>query len=828
MQPGGNGSIHHDHDSGSSAPTPRHPPPVWSGAAGGPIGAGDLIFLKDGFVLEGQVKRESVAEFDKQSGEMLIIPKGFSFYVDDNPRRVYFSHTLVGDTQKRLLAEEIRLINKNTPMILGARSLLTVGGLEAVVQAGDWNEKWERSYRFRSPRGVVPVTQRMGFLTPHFARVDATSRFAWSACYLTRELGPEAVLGLLLNHPELKDKAELKPAERAARRFKLCDFLAQAGWYNQAEVEFNRLAQDIPDQKERVEAAIKALGRIRSREQAEEIKRLHLAGQYENVLARIKEFPAKEADDKVLAQLADLKSECTTFQVKVSQAGRYLDELAQEVGGGRRQAFLDMAAAIKAELSPETLPRLEAFLGQAAQAERLRKEKQQTASAGELLALAVSGWLLGSPSAETNVDRALRLWAARDLVLAYQREPADAPKGQLAVDYLARKDAAVPVDEIVQLIRTLPPPAAEEKIETRVTEMKAGGQGGQGPTYLLKLPPEYRHGRSYPVLVVLHDAEEKPRDMLNRWSQLAADNGYILIAPAWQQGLGGYGYTEGEHNSVLLALRDLRRRFHVDSDRIFLFGLGQGANMAYDVGLSHPDQFAGVMPMSGVPEMFALRYWRNAQYLPFYVVVGDHAGDPNKKTRDYFQTWVLRGFPTLWVQYKGRGMEWFGGEQSNIMDWMRNKKRAFPLHQLGTAGNGGAFGTEFSTMRQSDNRFYWLSTNSVLARCLNSPVKWNNQVPCAMLTAKIDTTSNDIFVRASGVKQLSIAIGRNSRGDNMIDFDKPVTVRIDLAPAWVNRKIVPNLKTMLEDLHRTGDRQRLQLARLDFAFVQGHWRLMDR
>src|SRR5262245_26557233 len=84
---------------------------------------GDLIFLKDGFVLEGQVKRETKAEFDKEAKEFYLVPAGFSFYVDDSPRRIYFGHTMVGDTKAKDRAEEVRVINKNVPKILKAIAL---------------------------------------------------------------------------------------------------------------------------------------------------------------------------------------------------------------------------------------------------------------------------------------------------------------------------------------------------------------------------------------------------------------------------------------------------------------------------------------------------------------------------------------------------------------------------------------------------------------------------------------------------------------------------------------------------------------------------------
>src|SRR5208282_3108816 len=112
-------------------------------------------------------------------------------------------------------------------------------------------------------------------------------------------------------------------------------------------------------------------------------------------------------------------------------------------------------------------------------------------------------------------------------------------------------------------------------------------------------------------------------------------------------------------------------------------------DMAYDVGLSHPDLFAGVLPMSAGPSFFSEAYWRSAQYLPFYVINGDRSGDSNKKVREQFTSWMPRAFNSMWVQYKGRGIEWFGAELPSAFDWMRNKHRAFPLRQLGVDGFGG-------------------------------------------------------------------------------------------------------------------------------------------
>src|SRR5262249_42517462 len=145
--------------------------------------------------------------------------------------------------------------------------------------------------------------------------------------------------------------------------------------------------------------------------------------------------------------------------------------------------------------------------------------------------------------------------------------------------------------------------------------------------YHLRLPDEYRHSQPSPVLIALHGGGETALDTARRWAEQASDNGYILAAPAWGTGNGDvYGYSSEEHMTVLDVLRDLRKRFNVDSDRVFLTGWGQGGNMAYDVGLAHPDLFAGVVPISAAPNVYGTHYKTNAQLLPFYVVIGDRSG----------------------------------------------------------------------------------------------------------------------------------------------------------------------------------------------------------
>jgi pimeloyl-ACP methyl ester carboxylesterase len=778
--------------------------------AGSRLARADMIFFKDGFALEGRVKREMTLEFDKVGGEMYHMPKGF-FFVDDGPRRVFFSPARVSLVYPKDPPLEERIICKDTRIQINPKLLPEF--LE-VVKAPQWDGKWNRRFQFRAPGAngstmLVDVPQHIGQLGPYWARVDSPGRYFWSCAYLTRELGPETAQELLNTHPDFYEKKDMTSMQRASRRLRKADFFAQAGWFDLAETELDRTLTDLPDQKERVEAARKALRKLRARDQMEEIKRRHLAGQHQLTRKRLAGFSTKDVPEKIISELEELRAEYETTDQLLAETGRLLDKTRRDAAGGSK-LLADAAAEIRAQLNFENVTRLDAFLGQARQAERFEKKgKKSELSSEQLLSLAVSGWLLGSPSAETSTETALRLWRGREMVLAYLRSNDEAQRQGLVRAHLAgsRRESAS-LDELIQIIRRLPPLEAEAKLPDGPIEGKA-----DGASYVLQVPPEYRHSRPYPLLIVLHQSGETPREMLDRWADSAAEQGYLLVSPEWQAGGGGkYGYSESEHMVVLNTLRDLRRRFNIDEDRVFLFGLGEGGAMAFDVGLGHPDLFAGVLPMGAGPQFHASLCWRNGQYLPFYVMHGNR-GPNGKEIRHQFESWVLRNFPMIWVDYKGRGVEWFGGELPNMFDWMHSKRRVFPLRQLGTDGGGGSFGNEFCTLRGCDNHFYWLSSDDI--RSQRSLANWNRgRFQPASLHARISTETNHIFVKAQGVGQVTVWLGRNSKGEDMIDFDRPLTVTVGFANLWTNRKVAPSLEVLLEDLYQRGDRQQLFLAKI--------------
>jgi hypothetical protein len=768
----------------------------------------DLIFLKDGTILQGKLIRESVVDFDPATHEPIRMPVGF-YLIDDGARRLYFCQSQVAKVVTQEEGQSDVRIPYQKGFVVSARG---VPPIHQVVEAEPWDDQWNRKIRLLSQANGgssrVTVRQHLAMLTPQYAKADAITMYSWAQYYATRELGPQIVEELLSKNPQSADDPKLKESERISRRFRNCDFYAQAGWYDSAERDLTKLAADFPGQKAQVDAAREALRKVRTREQFELIKRLHLAGQYKTVKAALEAFAEKDATAVVAADFRSFKAAFDEAAEKYADTLRMLDVVATNLKDAPEGMAVALAA-VQSEMHPERVHRLEAFLGQALQAERqMKANRTPELSPGGLAALAVTGWLLGGPSADPKPETALRLWRSRELVLKYLRSNDAGTREKILANYAKQKTEYAGLDEICQLIPQLPPEAPEPDTKGVEVELKAGDSRND-PLYLVKVPPEYSHNRLYPMLMALPPSGEPAVFTIRRLEGLCAENGYILVVPRWEdKAKGGYRFSEREHQVVLDVLRDARRRFQVDSDRVYLTGAGfGGGDMAFDVGMSHPDLFAAVVPMGAGPSYFSESYWRNAQYLPFYVINGDRSGEGNKKTREQFNCWIPRGFNSMWVQYKGRGVEWFGGELAAAFDWMRNKRRAFPMRQL------GSFGTEFYTMRQCDNHFYWLSTEEVAPSCCNNAENWNNRVISAKMTGRVDPGTNEIYLQASGVKQVYIWLGRNDKGETMIDFDKPVGVYLGLK-RFGNRNVTPSLEVLLKDLAERGDRQQLFLARL--------------
>lgn len=822
--------------------------------AGGLGSAADVVILKDGFVIQGTVRKESESVFDKASGTSVRITKANGLdMIDEGPKVTFFS------THAKQLGEispDIKIrpeYRAYTTQFMGRKANQPLSSIASIVKTGEFNSKWIRTLTVKEPTGVVNVVDhQITHLDPYFIYLVSATHL-WRGAYRTSEWDPKMIRKILVMHPELAEPdGKCDPLKRIA----IGRFMLDAGWLQAAKDEMDRLRREFPgemakDTKVEHEKLLKAIDQAVAELVVREAEVALAAGRYKYTADVLAAFPAKNAEPKEVARAAKVGADLKTGQERSDTARRLLGALIDDVAGGRgavpfvaagggagmaawappkelsaeARALAAAARYVFAELHPDSAIRVETFVTLAAQAERERAaDREPTKKPIELLATAVSGWVMGRNGATPNVESALKIWAARDQILEYQRCDTIAARQTLRTKF--KQSVVLEPQQLAQIISLLPP-AEPEDLNNRsgkaVTFAKGGLEGvyrrksapvsgfPTGVDYLVKLPPEYHHGRAYPIVVALTTPGVDVEQTLAPLMSEADKHGYIVIAPEWAGHFEktGWQWRGEDHIFVTATVRDAVRHFTIDNDRVFLFGVADGASMAMDVGTSHPDLFAGVIAMNPVPKWGGqlIESWRNAQKLPFYVVTGELVGPSVGHLKSLFTQWAPHGFPAVMSVYKGRATEWYAAETPVFFDWMSRKKRVNGAATLAL----GTYRQPWVMLRESDNRFYWLQADKA------NPGQSGGAIVPATIQGDI-RGNNLIDLRTFRVPRVTVWLS-----SDMIDWTKPVRVQVNSSiPAGWNKpkQIEPNVEVLLEDYFERGDRRMLFLNKLELVGAQ--------
>lgn len=782
----------------------------------------DVVILKDGTTLYGNLGKDVTAISDPVTGDVFPISRVNALkFIDDGPRWTVFSD------HKSRLGDVDNKFNKFANLEV-LHSILAPGPRENLPSAmsydktTDFDKNLARVVHYRSTtsNGRYEFKQRVTVLSPHYIRLDCIN-FKWTCYYSTQEIGPDIIRFLLDNHPDLREKDGKADLGKRSRKVR---FYLQANWFDEAKRDLDELARLLPEEsKEKVEQFRKEIRDTQVQTAVKYIETYKENGQHrvaKTLLKQLpKDLPGKDLPLKVAAADAAYKN----LDKQYESAKRLLESLVeQEV---KPPFLIDAGKTILGELGLDNAARLETFVLLAQQAEDAKKaDKKVLHEPDQLLALAVTGWLLGNNAAEAKVETAQKAWLSREMVLTYQRTVSPFAREKLLTEYV-KASQKLGVDELAQLISTLPPPEAEEKPPTKPEKRTTGPVPGltDGVDYLISLPPEYTHGRPYPLLILLPNGNEALETTLRKFGEYPQHYGYITAVLRWNGGFrNDYTGTPEEHATVTGLVWHLRRKYQVNSDRVYLFGAGEGADMAIDIGASHPDLFAGVIPMGPRPSWFYMKeYWRNFQTTPLYLISGDLAGSAVSSIRNCLDKWMPAGYPVLGVLYKGRGNEFFGAEMPYLFDWMPRQTRATGIPSVGRAfGLSGSDGEDYRTFRPTDNSFYWITADTIQQNYLIDPTAPPpKRLPgtAASIYGKINE-GNQFLIRTRGVEAATVWFGKG-----MIDFDKPVKVQWNGAERIVNgnKPLAANFGVLLEDLYARGDRQRPYFEKLKLEPLTG-------
>ncbi len=151
--------------------------------------------------------------------------------------------------------------------------------------------------------------------------------------------------------------------------------------------------------------------------------------------------------------------------------------------------------------------------------------------------------------------------------------------------------------------------------------------------YALYLPKGFTPSKQYPLIVALHGAWSNHRVGLRRvfgvsnWTDSAAGDfpalpevGFIVAAPLARGSMGYLGIAERD---VYDLLADVKRRFPIDEDRVYLTGESMGGSGTFQLALSRPDVWAAIAPVCGGAPAGTEELAANALNLPVHLTHGD-------------------------------------------------------------------------------------------------------------------------------------------------------------------------------------------------------------
>ncbi|HEY2018629.1 MAG TPA: alpha/beta hydrolase-fold protein [Bryobacteraceae bacterium] len=210
--------------------------------------------------------------------------------------------------------------------------------------------------------------------------------------------------------------------------------------------------------------------------------------------------------------------------------------------------------------------------------------------------------------------------------------------------------------------------------------------------YALYVPKSFDPGKKYPLVITLHEEDANHRlnlrrvfGVLNRSGETDTENMRyfppvrdvdFLIAAPYARGTMGYrGIAERDVYDVLA---DVKRRFPVDEDRVYLTGISMGGGGALWLGLTRPDVWAAIAPVcpAAIPDAGELA--GNALNLPIRLFHGDM--DPVisvESSRAWHRRFLDLGVHAEYIEYPGvRHNAWDQAYRNeSIFDWFQKFQR---------------------------------------------------------------------------------------------------------------------------------------------------------
>ncbi|HEX3727068.1 MAG TPA: peptidase, partial [Pirellulales bacterium] len=451
------------------------------------VARGAALRLKDGRHIEGKLGKVAGLAENPMSPNANHVPT--ITFVDDSLRRVFVPTFRILQVEEEVgeVKEKIGLDQRV------ARSGAAIHRLGPITKVTPFDDHGHRTLTMLGEKGPLNIVQGITQITPIWTKVEGLmtagrTPFIWDMRIATSSI-PRDTLAAILRY-----RIEPKNLEQ---RLKVVRLFLQADRYEDAQKVLEGVIADFPNEKQLAEE-VQALRQLHAKSIVKEIEVRRQSGQHALAYSLLEAFPNPGVSGDVLQQVKDMLD---TYRDTQKRLVAMHESLTSQIGSIEDKLWREQAQAVFEEMTREasinTLDRLAAY-------ERLADD--QSMKNEQKVALAISGWLLGSEQADTNLPIALSQAKIRALVERYLREPVKLERTHL-FDQLRGQEGASPAT-VAQIISHMKPPLETPKPSVTTPgfyqlSIPLGIDQEADVTYYVQLPPQYDPYRRYPTIVTL-------------------------------------------------------------------------------------------------------------------------------------------------------------------------------------------------------------------------------------------------------------------------------------------------------------------------------------
>ena len=706
--------------------------------------------------------------------------------IDNGWQRIYFSRFQLQPEIKTISNTRQDEVSIKPPPKQSKRVNLKQAGVVSLIQPFD--EFGRRRIEITTPTEKHDILQAITKVTPDHVMVDSTNT-DWKFGLALKTIPFETIDKMLRLNVDQND---------VNARLGIARLYIEAGFYEKAYDELTAIGEQFPTKKAIVQQRQSALTNFFGQEILLKLNVKKRAGQHVQAQIYANHLLKLSLTGPVVQDVQSFIKSYDDARQSIERVKVLLAEWQSKLNDAKKEKRLQpLRSEVNDELDFETLGRLDAFL---------KAEVDTQFNPSQRLGLAYSGWVLGAANAVPDLDQALRIWEAR----------------QDVIDYLKSDDPSVH-DEILKRLKSAEnvSPTAVFNMAAQLLPWKEVDDSQYGVpisvetktsdpvSYTAILPAEYTRHHSCPLLILLRSASNTAEQTAVGWAagegypDYGHQRGYIVVAPDYvEKGATEYSFGTPAHTAVLNCLADARMRFSVDSDRVYLAGQGMGGDAAFDIGMAHPDEFAGVVSVGGKAINYCVYNWSNAEYTSIYAVGNgyDVEGNRDPASNAVFERLLNGGikYDFTLAEYYGRTGESVRDEIPKFFDWME-----LPSHVRRRQPSSFSF----KALRTTDNSYFWMKTSGLAKDFIlpNPPGHAQKVVPMN-LEVNITAGKGTIKLNKSAGQNFSLRLT-----PDLVDFDKQIHVEVG-SRRVLNEHVSPDFSAVLEDLRLRGDRKRLPLA----------------